>query len=119
MPLGKETRHKEKKGKLPVEGALVHEAAHASVSELALAGGPRRRCRRTELGQQIAVRGLVAGLTALPLARGLARALSRVHGSAWMPPTLGPATQHSLLRHGTGGRGDGRLNLLMTARLPA
>ena len=38
MPLGKETRHKEKKGKLPVEGALVHEAAHAPASELALAG---------------------------------------------------------------------------------
>jgi hypothetical protein len=38
VPLGKETRHKEKKGKLPVEGALVHEAAHAPASELALAG---------------------------------------------------------------------------------
>ena len=38
MPLGKETRHKEKKGELPVEGALVHEAAHAPASELALAG---------------------------------------------------------------------------------
>ena len=36
--LAKETRHKEKKGKLPVEGALVHEAAHAPASELALAG---------------------------------------------------------------------------------
>ena len=36
--LARETRHKEKKGKLPVEGALVHEAAHAPASELALAG---------------------------------------------------------------------------------
>ena len=52
VPLGKETRHKEKKGKLPVEGALVHEAAHAPASELALAGwlaGEGHACAIAEL----------------------------------------------------------------------